>query len=310
MSKQYVKGSDDPHVFSEFQTSNGYELATYLWLPECGIDDAKGCVFIMHGVFAHVRFEYLEPNADNYRIVYNDSIPAYLNSMDLIVVGHDHPAHGLSSGLSGYWDSIDDLRDAAVDFIEHTLARKDLKLDGKPRFLAGMSMGATVAIEISRLRPDRFTGYILFSPAVRTPDDMFGWYGRFLKTISSVLAALAPKLQVLKLPPSPIEKIRDAVEKDDLVLRKPMRVRVAMEFLRIYQDIEQNNSSISFPAVLIFTGVTDPIVSKEGIIEFSNRIQSNDKDVQILPGLGHEVLREPGCEVTREKMYQWISERL
>lgn len=309
-AKDSNRNPDDPHQFSEYKTSNGYTLATYTWLPECGIDKAKGCVFLMHGVFAHVRFEYLEPDAENHRVIYTDSIPAHLNSMGLIVVGHDHPAHGRSSGLRGYVDSMDDLRDAAVDFIDYTLARDDLELTGKPRFLAGMSLGATVAIGVSRLRPDRFTGYILFSPAVRTPDDMFGWYGKFLKAVSSVLAIMAPKLRVLRLPPSPVEEIRDAVQKDALVQKDPMRVRLAMEFLRIYSDIEQNVSSISFPAVLVFVGGRDPIVSKAGILEFCERIQSDDKHVEVMNELGHEVLREPGCERTRRQIYKWIGERL
>jgi alpha-beta hydrolase superfamily lysophospholipase len=307
MGEKDVKGAFYPGTFP---ASNGYKLATYTWLPACGVAEAKGVVFLLHGVFAHARFEFLDADANNRRTVYEGSIPSRLNDLGMIVVAHDHPAHGLSSGLSGFVNSFNELRDAAAELADFFMAREDLMLEGKPRFVAGMSMGGTVSIEMARVRPDRFDGYILFSPAVRPPDDMFGWWGMFLHSISSVLASAAPKLKVLSLPASPVECIRDAVAKDDLVVKGPMRARVGTEFLRVYKEIEDNADKISLPAVLVVIGETDPIVSPGGIHDFVQQIKCDDKNVKSIASLGHEVLREPGNEMTREVFYSWISERI
>lgn len=63
-----------------FTTSKGVELATYLWAPPCGVEAAKGCVFLMHGIFAHNRFEYLEPDGDNRLVLYEGSLPEALKT--------------------------------------------------------------------------------------------------------------------------------------------------------------------------------------------------------------------------------------
>lgn len=304
-----VKDAHGGFFRDTFETSK-FQLATYTWIPDCGIENARGCVFIMHGILAHVRFEFLDPNQDNMRVELKGSLIERLLKLDMIVFGHDHPAHGLSSGIRAYWDSFDDLRDAAIEYFDHIRTSKEYGVLDKPRFLAGMSMGGTVSVEVARKRPDLFTGYILFSPAVKTPDDMFGLYGRFLASLSGLLSWATPQLPVLGLPPSPLEEIRDAVEKDVLVIKQPVRCRPGAEFLRIYSDIESNVDSISFPALLVFVGATDPIVSPNGIESFIASVKCKDKTVHVCTDSGHEVLREANRQEVRAKVCEWIAEHM
>jgi acylglycerol lipase len=292
-----------------FKTTNGCDLATYTWLPDCGIDLAKGCVFLFHGYAYHSRFEYLDTNDKNERTEYAGSIPARFNELGLIVFGHDHPGHGLSSGRRLYWDKLDELRDAAIEFCEAMLSDERFKLAGKPRFVVAMSMGGTISVQVARKVPNMFTGYVLISPAVRTPDDMFGLYGRVLAACSSVLDALVPQAKVISLPPSVDPVIREAVEKDELVVQQPVCVRVAKQFLTTYQDIETNAAKISFPALLVMIGSKDNIVSPSGIQHFVEQVQSSDKEVKVFENLGHEVIREQGCEDARETAYSWVMKR-
>jgi alpha-beta hydrolase superfamily lysophospholipase len=296
-------------IQSSFQTTLGVELATYTWLPECGVEAAKGCVFVMHGVFAHARFEFLEPDEDNRRVLYEGSLPEALNRRDLIVIAHDHPSHGLSSGLRGYWESFDVIRDAAIEHFEASIARKDLCLAGKKTFLCGMSMGGTTSIEVCRARPDLFSGYVLFSPACRPPDDMFGLYGRFLQSVSGVLNTVAPRWRAMHLPMSEDDKIRDAVMKDDLVQKEGLRVRAGAEFMRVYTDIAENVESITFPDVLVFVAEQDNIVSPSGIKDFVAKVScKGKKEIYICANTRHEVLREVGREHVHDKTVDWISE--
>jgi acylglycerol lipase len=311
----------DPHgrfLRDVFKTSNGYELATYTWLPDCGVGDAKGCAFLLHGISSHARFEYLDCNDKNERVAYAGSIPAHLNALGLIVFAHDHPGHGLSTGKRVYWDSMDELQAATEQFCAAQLGAPKYQLAGKPRFVVGMSMGGTIAIQIARSSSTSgnsnphplFTGYVLLSPAVRPPDDMFGWYGRALLALASVLNAVAPKAAVLQVPFSEDPVLRAAAMQDELVVKQRTYVRVAHEFLRVYAEIDAHAASIAFPGVLVVVGARDPIVSPSGIQRFIERVQSPDKQVRVFDDLGHEVIREPGCDAARETVLTWIAERM
>lgn len=180
----------------------------------------------------------------------------------------------------------------------------------KKVFLMGQSMGGTTAVRVCAKRSDLMDGVVLFSPAVRPPDDMFGAYGKFLKAISPLLGALVPKLPVLKLPPSPDPVIRDAVEKDGLVHRGALRVQMGMEFLRVYHEIDDTAHNIHFKSVVIVLGGKDNIVSPSGIELFVQRIQCDDKSVYRFDDIGHEATREPGCEKVIEKVILWLKDRI
>ena len=306
-----VSPPDAKHPVSGFyqqslNASHGYTLATYLWLPDNPLADIKGVVFLLHGVFGHTCFEWLSSDDNNYRTLLDGSLVGGMLANGLAVVGHDHPGHGRSTGLHGYVDSHDHLRDCAIDVVEHYMQRDEFR--GKKRFICGMSMGGTTAIRVCAAIPDLVDGVVLLSPAVKPPDDMFGPWGQFLNAVRHVLGALVPRLPVLKLPPSPDPLIRDAVEKDGLMYRGMMRVQMGMEFLRVYKEINDTAESISFKSVIIFVGETDNIVSPQGIKEFVGRIQSSDKEMYVAQSVGHEVVRETGCEPAKKKVVAWIAE--
>lgn len=184
-------------------------------------------------------------------------------------------------------------------------------MEGKKTFLGGMSMGATTAIEVCRVRPDLFSGYVLWSPACQPPDDSFGPYGKFLQAISGVLNNIIPTWKALKLPPSDDPVIRDAVEKDDLVQKAALRVRVGCEFLRVYADISANAESIVFPDLLVFVGEHDNIVSPSGIKNFVEKVScKGSKELFVCENMRHEVLREAGREACHQKTVEWIAEQV
>lgn len=296
------------YVQGRLAASHGYTIATYTWEPKCGFKKAKGVMFLLHGVLGHSTFEWLAPDESNYRVLLKGSLVQRLLALDLVVIAHDQPAHGRSTGLHAYVDSLDHMRDCAIDVIEHMMSREELA--GKKKFLTGMSMGGTITIRICQERPDLLDGVILISPAVRPPDDMFGPYGRFLKAISPILGALVPRLPVLKLPPSPDPLIRDAVEKDGLIHRGALRVNMGMEFLRVYSEINDDADNIEFKAMIIFIGSNDNVVSPQGIEQFTKRVKCQDKNYYKMDDIGHDVLKEAGCEPAVEKYIAWVKERI
>lgn len=296
------------YVQESLKASHGYTLAVYTWEPQCGRANAKAIAFLMHGVIGHSIFEWLAPNAENHRALLKGSMVEQLLALDIFVVAHDHPAHGRSSGLHAYVDSHDHLRDCAIDVMESFKNKPELK--GKKTYVFGHSMGGTTAIRVCSKKPHLIDNVILTSPAVRPPDDMFGPYGKFLLAISPILGSLLPKLPVLKLPPSPDEDIRDAVSKDPLIYRGSLRVRMALEFLRVYSDIHETAHQMSFSSIAIFIGLKDIVVSPDGIKKFVQRIQCDDKQTFVYESLGHDVLTEKGCERPREDALHWVKDRL
>ncbi|CAN8061399.1 unnamed protein product [Agarophyton chilense] len=286
---------------------NGYKIATYFWEPKCGIADAKGVVFLFHGIVGHSLFEWLAPDENNYRTLLKGSIVEKLLNLGLVVVAHDHPGHGRSSGLHAYFESFDHVRDAAIDVIESFKNMEDLR--GKKTFIMGMSMGGTTTILVCEKSPDLVDGVILLSPAVRPPDDMFGAYGQFLYTIRPLLGFLVPMLPVLKLPPSPDPTIRDAVSKDGLMYRGRLRVKVGMEFLRVYRQIDEEAESLKFKHIIIFVGKDDFVVSPDGITQFVKRIQCEDKRMYVCNS-GHEVFTQNGCEPAVAEGVSWLKQHV
>lgn len=293
---------------SRLDSSLGYKIATYIWKPSVDLSDAKAVVFLVHGVLAHSQFEWLARDEDLHHVLLHGSIVESLLQKNALVIAHDHPGHGRSTGMHAYVDSHDDLRDVTIEVISHFMANDTLR--GKKVFVIGMSMGGTTAIRVCAKRPDLVDGYALLSPAVRTPDDMFGAYGQFLMTIRPFLSALVPKLPVLSLPPSEDENIREAVERDGLVYRGSLRVRMCTEFLRIYKEIDDTAHELQFKSVAILVGGIDKIVSPSGIEAFVGRIQSDDKKMFLFDNLGHDVLKEKGCEQAIQSLVQWFSERI
>lgn len=290
--------------------STGYKIATYQWTPPEGIANAKGVAFLLHGVFSHISFDWLAADEENHRILLKGSVIERLLNEGLVVIGHDHPGHGRSTGLHGFVKTHDYLRDTAIEVIEH-FTNDSTPLAGLKKFLMGMSMGGTTAIRVCEKAPELIDAYVLLSPAVKPPDDMFGAKGRILKFISPVLNLSVPYLPVLSLPPSPHARIRDAVERDGLVHRGSLRVRMGTEFLRVYSEVNERAHLLSFGSVVVLVGALDQIVSPTGIQEFVSRINSKDKQTLVFPSLGHEVMHEdPGCEEAIDKLIQWVSERL
>jgi len=310
----------------------GETLATYRWdppppAPACGV------VFLLHGIFAHCRFEFLDSDAANARTRYVGSVVEALNGAGLVVIGHDYVGHGDSTGLRGYFDSIDTLVDGALAVIDSVLgedgapaaataagangaapAGGDAALAGLPVFLAGMSLGGAVAVLTSLRRPTRFAGVAVFSPAVHPPADMFGLKGHVLAALSGLLSSLMPTLPVLQLPPSPFPKFREAVELDPLFYHGGVRCRVGREMLRLYGEVGVRRGEVR-GRWLVCSGAKDVIVSAEGIHAWVAGVVAGSTEggapgatvtERRYDGMGHDLLREEGTAQVRADFVSWV----
>lgn len=310
----------------------GNTLATYRWDPP---GRPTGVVFLLHGIFAHCRFEFLDSDAGNLRTRYVGSVVAALNAAGLVVVGHDYVGHGASSGMRGYFGSIDWLVEGALAVVDNVLGEhkadsapaiadeidgshggSDADLTGLPVFLGGISLGGAVSILTSLKRPGQFAGVALFSPAVHPPADMFGVKGKILAALSGVLSAAMPTVPVMTLPPSPFPELRAAVDADPLFYRGGVRCRVGREMLRVYDEVGARRGEVR-GQWLVCSGAKDVIVSAEGIREWVAGVMAGaggregaEVTERRYDNMGHDLLREEGTEQVRAEFVSWVKKLL
>lgn len=312
----------------------GNTLATYRWDPP---GRPTGVVFLLHGIFAHCRFEFLDSDAENLRTRYVGSVVAALNAAGLVVVGHDYVGHGASSGMRGYFGSIDWLVEGALAVVDSVVGGggtagagpvtadgadvgggrgggSDADLAGLPVFLGGVSLGGAVAILTSLKRPGQFAGVALFSPAVHPPADMFGVKGQVLAALSGILSAAIPTVPVMKLPPSPYPELRAAVDADPLFYRDGVRCRVGREMLRVYGEVGALRGEVR-GQWLVCSGAKDIIVSAEGIQRWVAGVMAGaGNDAQVTErrydNMGHDLLREEGTAQVRAEFVSWVKQLL
>lgn len=123
-------------VEGSFKGVDGTEIFTIAWDKVAG--EPKGVVFLLHGLHAHSKFEFLEMGTE-YRDEYSGSVVQDLNEMGLLVYAHDVRGHGRSAGTRALLDFDLIYRDAEV-FVDSTMAKLSAKKD-LPVFLMGTSMG-------------------------------------------------------------------------------------------------------------------------------------------------------------------------
>lgn len=282
----------------------GIRIATYKWEPTDGLSCATGVVYALHGLMYHSTYEWLSADADNHRVLVKHSIIDRLLSENFLVVAHDHPGHGRSSGVRGYFESIEDLVDSFDAVVHHYASIPELK--GKPAVAMGISLGAATLIRAVMRAPSRVSAHVLLSPAVGAPGACHTRAGRVLRGVAGAFSAVLPRLQLLWLPKNPDPVLADAVDKDDLIARVALRPRVAREMLQLNDTIDENVEAIPFECVAIFIGGKDPVISPDFIRDFANRVCAERKDVFEFDHLGHELLREPGCEAAIDSCVGWI----
>lgn len=283
---------------------HGIRIATYIWEPADGLSSASGVVYALHGLMYHSSYEWLSADPENHRVLLNHSIIDRLLSEKIAVIAHDHPGHGRSSGIRGYFESFDDLVDCFDAVTAHYTQLPGLQ--GKPAIGMGVSIGASTLIRAVMRAPSRVSAHVLLSPAVGAPGASRTRHGRILRGVAGAFSAVLPKLQLLWLPKNPDPILADAVDKDDLIARVALRPRVARELLQLYDIIDETVEAIPFECVAIFMGTQDPVISPDHIRDFASRVRAEKKDVFEFDDLGHEVLREPGCEAAIDSCVGWI----
>ena len=150
-------------------------------------------------------------------------------------------------------------------------------------------------------------GAIFSAPALKVGDDI----SPLLVKMSSIISPLLPRLKTTKLDPQYISRSPEAIEdynNDPLIYRDGIKARLGAEMIKSLLDVREHYPDFNFP-ILLMHGTTDKLADPMGSQWMFNEISSQDKTLELLPGLYHEILNEPEKDEVIQKMLDWIIER-
>jgi acylglycerol lipase len=276
---------NDPmsHKETRFSARDGLSLYEQCWLPEGPI---KAVLVMVHGVNEH---------SGRYARLAGD-----LNRNGYAVYMMDLRGHGRSDGARVMVRSFDDY----LSDVEVLLERVAEREPGKPLFLFGHSMGGAIVTLLAITRPPKVRGLILSSPALLIAGGVFP----VLRKLASFFSAVWPSLRLVGIGCRFIshdQAVVEAFRADPLVYHGKMPVRTGAEILRTADLIQKQMESIQLP-LLIIHGTGDYVTDPNGSRQLYARAKSEDKTMQLYPGLYHEVFSEPEREQAVTDLLAWL----
>jgi alpha-beta hydrolase superfamily lysophospholipase len=261
-----------PH--EHVSTSDGKTLFVRRWNAE---GEAKVSVLIFHGITAHSG-------------PYGSIVAEQLAAAGYDVFGLDLRGHGLSDGRRGDYPSEERLRKDLTETLS-LVRSKSRKL-----VVMGHSLGALPAIIAAKSHPGEIDGLVLASVAkkVRTGVYPKPKTGAMLKTLLGVAILRGTPL---------IEYRREGqVGLDDPLFNFHYSARFynvlygagALKVMRMLGSGMVDTPNLSFDGKLrvplfVAVGDHDELFTADGVREFCDDIDCDDKELHVIPGARHAV---------------------
>lgn len=277
---------------------NGVSIHRQVFHPSRG--ESAGTVLMMHGL--------------------GDHLGCHLRAAEMfterhqIGIGVDWPGHGRSEGKRGHIDGLSQAF-AVLDETQDWIEAQDFPAG--PRGLYAHSTGAYLALQylyhLEQNRPaptdgrPRFDWIWLSSPLMRPDND----HPPFIIWASRWMARLYPSFTFdTRVRP---ERARHLVPEGQTASQQMdgchHQVSAALGWGLIEARPRLNRTAplIQDPTRLLLTqGSEDGICPPEFSQDYFDRIPATDKTYTLLPGLRHEVLREPGNETVLADIEGWL----
>ncbi len=274
-------------VLSTFTAGDGGNLALQYWPVPDG-STRRGLVVLVHGLGEHAgRHERLAQR---------------LVDWGYSVIGYDQVGHGESEGVRGCLPTpmrlIDDLDDIVAS------ARNRLK-PGERLIVLGHSMGGLVAACWALLRPSRFDGLVLSSPALRTD------LGPLQRLMLAVLPRVAPNFRVGNgVRPEGLSHDSQVVEayKADPLVHDRLSARLARFIVLAGPRVLARARHWTVPTLLLYSG-RDIVVDPKGSEDFAAEAPASVVEAHAFDDLFHEVFNEVEAEPVYEALRQRLGRR-
>ena len=226
-------------------------------------------------------------------------------SLSLNFYSFDARGHGRSEGPRGDAPGTGDLVKDLELYLE-LLARE---AGVKHPILLGHSMGGLIAMAFCLKYSNQWhvraliTSGTAIRPHLNTEQ-------RVKKAVGQVLARFVPELALASgLPPTHLShdpRVARSYEQDPLTHSR-LSIRFGLSLLETGEDVRERAGRLKIPG-LIQHGEADMMTDMGGSLEFYQRCGSSDRELQLYPGLYHEIYNETVAE--REKVLsdlkRWI----
>jgi alpha-beta hydrolase superfamily lysophospholipase len=263
--------------------ANGHTLFTRRWLPDRA---AKAVVVVLHGFAEHSgRYEY---------------VGRWLAERGYAVEALDLRGHGKSSGRRAFVRSFDEYFDDLLALLRDVERRHA----GTPIFMLGHSMGGSIVAQyVIREQPD-WDGVVLSGPALRGRRNVprpLGWLFR-------LIGRFVPRLRLAKLAAGDVSRDPDVVaryDSDPLVYRRGIPAGTLLAMVTSGAETNAGLERFALP-LLIVHGSEDALTDPDGSRALYKRASTGDKQLNIYPGLFHEVMNEPEKDRVLHDILTWL----
>lgn len=235
-----------------------------------------------------------------------------LNAVGYACYAVDHIGHGLSDGDKAFIYDYTILASDFVKFVTHCRSKhSDPNL---PVFIVAHSLGTVITINAIKNLP--FVKAIVFSGCALTPgpgsSSPFGIPSLYFITqtnfavdvLGPFLASVAPKgdnAPVIVSETTSDEEQRDLALADPRRYHKPVMNKTGAELLKLLREARKDIETMTTPFLALHGGA-DTITYPKSTLDLMEHSATpkSDKDMEIYPGLRHEIFNEKKEE--REKI--------
>ncbi len=237
-----------------------------------------------------------------YFILLADQIVEQTN---IALIFMDYRGHGRSGGPPA------DIKDfqSYIDDLDEFLTYLREKFPDKPFLLVGESMGGIVSLNYVAQNPDSVSGLIEFAPGVRfhlrsfSIKDLFRvmWY--FFSYITG------PGRRVIKVKGREDFGVRDEIHQrydfENPYHHAKVSPRYLLQLNKFSKKAYYSGDKITCP-ITIFQGAADRAVSPEGVQTYFETIQSEDKELHMVPESFHVLFTDPAFPEYWDILRAWI----
>ena len=271
----------------KFSGARGMSVYYQYWQPD---GEAKALILLVHGAGEHsARYQRLA---------------SFFTGHGYAVAALDHPGHGKSEGRYGHVERFEDFL-ATLEIYQRQVSKD---FPGLPQIMIGHSMGGLISVLYLLRHQQTLAGCILSGPAIKT--DIEPGFAQLL--VIRCLSLLAPGVGVLQLDANGVSRdpqvVADYVN-DPLVNHGKMSARMVAELFGAMHRAQAEAGTITLPLLLLH-GAEDAMASAEGSRFLYEQVSSTDKNLEIFPGLYHEIFNEPEQEAIFADMLEWCDQRV
>lgn len=257
------------------------------WQPE---GEVRAAVLLVHGLGEHSgRYE---------------ALARAFTQQGLAVVAPDHLGHGESPGQRVFLRDFDEY----LPGIRQCRALIGQQYTNVPCFILGHSMGGLLTGRVLLDDASQYRGALFSGPAFAATEPP----GALTLLIGRVLAKIAPGLGMLALDPSGVSRdpaVVRAYMDDPLVNHGKVTAGLGIALFDAMALVMSRAGEITLP-VLVMHGEADTMAAPAGSKDFVTAIGSEDKTLELLPGLFHEIFNEPEGPEIIQRYADWINARL